>query len=89
VDLGEALTGLHKGSEVRCIRDAWEFALEVGLVFIAISRVMEETINVVKDVPLGNGLVDVVLMKLSKCPVCDVLAAIFALLVLEIKRKAL
>jgi len=50
---------------------------------------MQQPIGVVKDIPLGNLFIAIVLAKLRKRPVSDVLPAIRAVFVVGIEGKAL
>src|SRR5260370_14227790 len=62
-----------------CERDAGEFAAEVGGVALAVLGVVQDGVDVVEDVPLGDGRVVVVGAELFEGPVGDVLAAAGAL----------
>jgi hypothetical protein len=58
--------------------DAGEFAAEVGGVVLAVVGLVEDGIDVVEDVPLGDGGVGVVGAELFEGPVGDVLGAVGA-----------
>ena len=60
VEFGQLLAGFGEGFEVRRERDAGEFAFEVIGELGAITGMMEDAVNVVEDVPLGDLLVVVV-----------------------------
>src|ERR1035438_5977677 len=59
-------------------RDAGEFAAEVGGVALAVLGVVQDGVDVVEDIPLGDGGVVVVGAELFEGPVGDVLAAVSA-----------
>ena len=64
-------------------RDEWDsgkFAAEVGGVALAVLGVVQDGVDVVEDVPLGDGGVVVVGTELFEGPVGDVLAAVGAVL---------
>jgi hypothetical protein len=58
--------------------DAGEFAAEVGGVALAVLGVVQDGVDVVEDVPFGDGGVVVVGTELFEGPVGDVLAAVGA-----------
>ena len=89
VDLGEAGAGVGEGAEVGREGDAGEFALEVGLVAVAVGGVVQQAVDVVEDVPLGYGVVAVVGAEAVQRPVGDVLAAVAAVLVVGVEGEAL
>jgi len=57
-------------------RNARQLALQVGGVALAILGMVQDGVDVVEDVPLGDGRVAVVGAELFECPVRDVLAAV-------------
>ena len=57
VEFGQLLARGGEGAEVGGVRDAGEFALEVGGVALAILGMMQHGIDVMEDVPLGDGRV--------------------------------
>jgi hypothetical protein len=59
-------------------RNLWQFAAEVGGVALAVLGVVQDGVDVVEDVPLGDGGVVVVGAELFEGPVGDVLAAVGA-----------
>src|ERR1039457_378856 len=69
--------------------DAGEFALEVGGVAGAVLGVVEDGVGGVEDVPLRDLAVGVVSTEFGESPVCDVLAAVGAVFVVDVERKAL
>lgn len=56
-------------------RNARKFAAEVGGVALAVVGVVEDGVDVMEDVPLGDGGVGVVGAELVEGPVGDVLSA--------------
>ena len=80
---------LAKAREVGGEGDAGQLALEVGLVAVAVGGVMEEAVDVVEDVPLGDGVVAVVGAEAIEGPVGDVFAAVGAVLVVGVQGEAL
>jgi hypothetical protein len=58
--------------------DAEEFAADVGGVAFAVFGVVQDGVDVVEDVPLGDGGVAMVGAELFEGPVGDVLAAVGA-----------
>ena len=62
-------------------RNARQFAAEVGGVALAVLGVVQDGVDVVEDVPLGDGGVVVVRAELFEGPVGDVLAAVGAVFV--------
>ena len=89
VDVGEAGAGCGEGAEVGGEGDAGQLAFEVGLVAFAVDGVMEKAIDVVEDVPLGDGVVAVVGAEAVEGPVGDVLAAVGAVLGVGVEGEAL
>jgi len=69
--------------------DAWEFAAEVGGVALAVFGVVQDGVDVMEDVPLGDGGVVVVGAELFESPVGDVLAAVGAIFGVGVEREAL
>ena len=89
VELGEAGAGGGKGAEVGGEGDAGQLALEVGLVAFAVAGVVQEAVDVVEDIPLGDGVVAVVGVDAIQHPVSDVLAAVVAVFVVNVEGEAL
>ena len=89
VDLGEAGTGVGEGAEVGREGDAGEFAFEIGLVAFAVGGVVQQAVDVVEDIPLGDGVVAVVGAEAVHRPVGDVFAAVAAVLVVGVEGEAL
>ena len=50
---------------------------------------VQETVVVAEDVPLGDGVVGVVGSEFRQCPIGDVLLSVGAVLIVGIERKAL
>ena len=72
-----------------CERDAGEFAAEIGGIALAVVGVVQDGVDVVEDVPLGDGRVGVVGAELFERPVGDVLAAVGAVFGVGVKRETL
>ena len=77
---------MTSGGSVR-ERDAGEFAAEVGGVALAVFGVVQDGVDVVEDVPLGDGGVVVVGAELFEGPVGDVLAAVGAVFGVGVERR--
>jgi hypothetical protein len=69
VQVGELLAGGGERPEVRGERDAGEALLEVVGELGPIPGVVQDGVDVVEDVPLGQLLVPVVAAELLQCPV--------------------
>src|SRR6185503_6811361 len=85
----QALADFSEAAKVGSKRNARQFAFQVGGVTLAIERVMQHCVDVMKDVPLRDRLVSVVVAELFKRPVGDVLASIRAVFVIVVNREAL
>ena len=66
-----------------------QIALEVHCVFLTIRRMVQKSISIVEDVPLGDTIIAVVRLKRCQCPIGDVLLSVGAVFVVDVKRKAL
>jgi hypothetical protein len=55
VDFGQPFSGGDEGMEVVNKGDAGQFAAEVGGVGFAVVGMVEEGVDVVEDVPFGDG----------------------------------
>ena len=106
VDVGEAFTGLDEVPEMLRLDkgDAGEFAAQVGGVGVAVGGVVEQGVDVVEDVPFGEGvgrggdlrgfqnlggLRLVDGAELGQGPVGDVFAAVVAVFVVGVEGEAL
>jgi DNA helicase HerA-like ATPase len=89
VEPGEFTASRDKGCEIRGERDAREFALQVVGEALPIIRVVQECVDVVEDVPLGDSRVGVVVTEVLERPVRDVLAAVGAVGVVGVEGEAL
>ena len=69
--------------------NAGQIALEVGLIAFAVAGMVQEPVDVVEDVPLGDRVVAVVGAEAVQRPVSDVIAAIAAILVVSVEGEAL
>ena len=56
MQVGELLAGAGEGLEVRSERDEWQVALEVVGELGAIAGMVQQAVDVVEDVPLGDLL---------------------------------
>ena len=72
-----------------CEWDARQFAAEVGGVAVTVLGVVQDGVDVMEDVPLGNGRVVVVGAELFEGPVSDVLAAVAAVFGVGVEGEAL
>ena len=63
--LGELLPGLGEFPEIGGKGDAGQLAFQVGCIFLTVLRVMQDGIDIVENIQLGNTVVLVVLLKLS------------------------
>ena len=70
-------------------RNARQFAAEVGGVALAVLGVVQDGVDVVEDVPLGDGGVVVAGAELFEGPVGDVLAAVGAVFGVGVEGEAL
>ena len=66
-----------------------EVALEVRLILFAIVGMVQESVVIVEDVPLGDGLIVVVGSEFRQCPIGDVLLAVCAVLIVGIEGEGL
>ena len=89
VDVCQRLACGGKSPKVFSERDMWQIALQVHLVFLAIGGVMQETVIIVEDVPLGEGVVAIVGSEFRQRPIGDVLLSVRAVLVVGVEREAL
>ena len=89
VDVGQARARIGEGAEVGREGDAGQLAFEVGLVALAVGGVMQQAVDVVEDIPLGDGVVAVVGAEAVEGPVGDVFAAVAAVLVVGVEGEAL
>ena len=66
-----------------------QIAFEVLLVFLTISRMVQERVGIVEDVPFGDSVISVMGAEFSQYPIRDVLLSVCAILVVGIEREAL
>ena len=57
VEFGQARPGVGEAPEIRGKGDTGQFPAEVGGVFLPVGGMVEEGIDVMKDVPLGDGVI--------------------------------
>ena len=89
VHLGEFVAGFGEGVEFGGEGNPRQLALEVVGVLLPVAGMVQQAIDVVKDVPLVDLLVLVVLAELLQHPIGDVLAAVRAVFVVNVEREAL
>jgi hypothetical protein len=75
--------------EIRGKGDAGELPLEVGGVFLSILRMVEESVDVVEDIPLGDTFILIMGLELLNGLVSDVFLAVGAVFVIGVEGKAL
>ena len=66
-----------------------QVALEVRLIAFAIIGVMQKRVGIVKDVPLGEGVILVMGSELCQCPIGDVVASVCAIRIVDVEGEAL
>ena len=89
VKVDQAVSGFGEGGEVGGEGDAGEGAFEVVGEFGAVLGVVEECVDVVEDVPFGDGGVLVVVLEGFECEVGDVFAAVGAIESREARTESL
>jgi hypothetical protein len=78
VQAGQFASGGGEGGEIGSEGDARQFAFEVVRKLLPVRRMVQDGVDVVEDVPLGDGGVAVVLAELLQGRVGDVLAPVRA-----------
>ncbi len=78
MQFGELLARLREGPEFRRVRDAREFALEAVAVFLAVTGMVQQAVDVMEDRPFVDLLILVMRAEFGQRPVGDVLAAVRA-----------
>ena len=63
----------------------WKIALEVRLILFAIARVVQEAVGIVEDVPLGDGVIAVVVSEFRQRPIGYILLAVCAVLIVGVE----
>ena len=89
VQLGQLLAGRGEGPEVGGQRDPRQFAFQVLGEPLAVARMVQDAVDVIEDVPLGDFLVAVVLAEVLQGPIGDVLAAVAAVFVVDVEGETL
>ena len=89
MQLSQFFPCISKSPEVRREGEVRQIALEVDTIPFAIIGTMQQPIRIVENVPLLNRRVAVMRAELGQCPIGDVLAPISAILIVDVKRKAL
>ena len=57
VEFGQARPGVGETPEIRGQGDPGQFPAEVGGVFLPVGGMVQEGIDVMEDVPLGDGVI--------------------------------
>ena len=89
VQLGQARPGFRKTPEIRGKGDAGQFPAEVGGVFLPVGGMVQEGIDVMEDVPFGDGLIVIPGAKFLPGPVGEVFPAVGAVFSVGVKGEAL
>ena len=89
VQFGELRTGIGECPEIRRIRDVRQIALQIGGVTFAIRRMVQEPIDIVEDVPLGDALVAVMRAEGRQRPVGDIFSAVCSTFIVDVEGEAL
>ena len=76
VNFGQAFAGFGECPKIGGKGDARQFAAQVGGVFGAVAGVVQVAVDVVEDVPFGNGGVVVMGAEFFKRPIGDVFGAV-------------
>ena len=87
--MAQARARIGEGVEIGREGDAGQLAFEVGLVALTVGGVMQQAVDVVEDIPLGDGVVAVVGAEAVQRPGGDVFAAVAAVLVVGVEGEAL
>jgi hypothetical protein len=75
---GQLAPGGGEGGEIRREGNARQLALEVIGELLAVGRMVQDGVDVVEDVPLGDGRIAVVVPEFLQGGIGDILAAIGA-----------
>ena len=89
VEFGQALPGLGEAPEIRGQGEAGQFPAEVGGVFLAVGGMVQEGIDVMEDVPFGDGVIPVMGAELLQGPVGEVFPALGAVFGVDVEGEAL
>ena len=89
VEVGQARPGLGEAPEIRGKGDAGQFPAEVGGVFLPVGGMVQQGIDVMEDVPLGDGVIVVMGAKLLQGPVGEVFPAVGAVFGVGVEGEAL
>ena len=89
VNLPQPSPRFGKLPKVRRVWQVRQVPLEVRLIPLPICRVVEQTVDIMKDVPLADGLVPVMRPELCQRPIGDVLPAVPPILVVGVERETL
>ena len=89
VEFGQARPGLGEAPEIRGQGDAGQFPAEVGGVFLPVGGMVQEGIDVMEDVPLGDGVIAVMGAEFLQGPVGEVFPAVGAVFGVGVEGEAL
>ena len=89
VDFGQAGPGFGKAPEVRGQGDAGQFPAEVGGVFLPVGGMVQQGVDIMEDVPLGDGVIVVMGAELLQGPVGEVFPAVGAVFGVGVEGEAL
>ena len=89
VEFGQARPGLGKTPKIRGEGDAGQFPAEVGGVFLPVGGMVQEGVDVMEDVPLGDGVIVVMGAELLQGPVGEVFPAVGAVFGVDVEGEAL
>ena len=67
----------------------WQVPLEIGGIALSVFGMVEQGVDVMEDVPLGDCVVAVVGAELCQCPIGDVFAAVPPVLIVGVEGEAL
>ena len=89
VQPGQLLAGLGESPEVGGQRNTGQFAFQVLGEPLAVARMMQNSVDVIEDIPLRDLLVPIVFAEVLQGPIRDVLAAVRAVLVVDVEGETL
>ena len=72
----QCLSCFQEDMEIWCEGDAWYHLRQIVCELLAITRCVQQTVNVVEDVIFGDGVVAIVFTEGAQCGVRDVVDAI-------------
>ena len=89
MNICQLFTGFGEPPKVLSEGNMRQIPFEVHLVFLTISRMVQERIGIVEDVPFGDSVISVVDAEFCQYPIRDVLLSVCAIFVVGIEGKAL